>query len=117
MKKDNFLYSNVNLILRIGSYSAFVLLVSGFILVLIASRDSAGGSGEMPLSFRELMSSLSGLKPQGVVNLGLLALMFTPMLRVIMALFSFWRLQDYRYGLISLGVFLILFTGLMVAVF
>jgi len=117
MKKENLLYSNVNLILRIGSYSAFVLLVLGLILLWITSQGLAQISGQLPLSFRELMLSLSRLKPQGVINIGLLILMFTPMLRVLIALFSFLRLRDLRYALISLGVFLILFSGLVVAVF
>lgn len=117
MKKENSLYSNVNLILRVGSYSAFVLLVLGLVLVLIAPGELDQGSSQLPLSFGELVLSLSRLKPWAVVNFGLLALMFTPMLRVAVALFSFLRLKDIRYALISLGVFLILFSGLLVAVF
>jgi len=116
MKKENSLYSNVSLILRIGSYSAFALLILGIILFLITSQDSAQSSRQLPLPVRELMLSLSKVQPQGFINLGLLVLMFTPMLTVLAALLSFFRLKDLKYVTISLGVFLILLSGLMIAI-
>ncbi len=117
MKKENLLYSNVNLFLKIGSYSAFILVILGVILFLIASDGSALTSKELPLSMKELLLNLSRVQPQGFINLGLLALMFTPMLTVLAALLSFFRLKDLKYVAISSGVFLILFSGLMIAIF
>jgi len=117
MKKENLLYSNVTLILRIGSYSAFILLILGMVLFLITSQDLALSSRQLPLPVKELLLSLSRVHPQGVINLGLLVLMFTPMLTVLVALLSFLKLKNLRYTLISLGVFLILFAGLMIAFF
>ncbi|MGB2696258.1 MAG: DUF1634 domain-containing protein [Candidatus Zixiibacteriota bacterium] len=117
MKKENSLYSNVNLILKIGAYSAFIILILGLALFLFTSPGPARDAKLLPMSVGELLSSLSGFQPQGVINIGLLVLMFTPMLRVIIALFSFLKLKDFKYSLISLGVFLILFSGLMVAIF
>jgi uncharacterized membrane protein len=117
MKKENLLYSTVNLILKIGSYSAFTLVILGVILFLIASDGLALTSKELPLSMKELLLNLSRVQPQGFINLGLLTLMFTPMLTILAALISFSRLKDLKYVAISSGVFLILFSGLMIAIF
>ena len=94
MKKENSLYSNVNLILRIGAYSAFIILILGMVLFLFTTPDPAEGSRLLPLSIDELMSSISRFQPQGLINIGLLVLMFTPMLRVVIALISFLKLKD-----------------------
>ena len=117
MKKDNSLYSNVNLTLRIGAYSAFVILILGLVLFLFISPEPAQDARLLPMSPGEFLSSLFKFQPLGVINFGLLVLMFTPMLRVIIALFSFLKLKDSKYSLISLGVFLILAFGLLVAIF
>jgi uncharacterized membrane protein len=117
MKKENFLYSNVNLILRIGAYSAFIILILGMVLFLFTAPDTIEDRMLLPLSVNELLSSISGFQPRGLINIGLLVLMFTPLLRVITALISFLRLKDSKYSLISLGVFLILLSGLIVAIF
>ena len=117
MKKENFLYSNVNLILRIGACSAFIILILGMVLFLFTAPDTIENRRLLPLSIDELLYSISRFLPQGLINIGLLVLMFTPLLRVIIALISFLRLKDLKYSLISLGVFLILISGLMVAIF
>jgi uncharacterized membrane protein len=117
MKKDNSLYSSVNLTLRIGAYSAFIILISGLVLFLFTSLGTTPNAGLLPTSFGKFLSSLFKFQPLGVINLGLLVLMFTPLLRVIIALISFLKLKDSKYSLISLGVFLILTFGLLVAIF
>lgn len=117
MKKENSLYSNVNLILKIGAYSAFIILILGMVLFLFTSLDMTQDVRLLPLSIGEFWYSLSRFQPQGVINLGLMLLMFTPMMRVIIALISFLGLKDLKYSLISLGVLVILTLGLMVAVF
>jgi len=117
MNKDNSLYSNVNLTLRIGAYSAFIILILGLVLFLFTAPGPIQDAGLLPMSVGEFLSSLFKFEPLGVINFGLLVLMFTPLLRVIIALFSFLRLKDKKYSLISLGVFLILTFGLLVAIF
>lgn len=42
---------------------------------------------------------------------GVLLMLATPVVRVIVACFLFFRAKDYRYGYISLGVLLILLLG------
>ncbi|HEV2395628.1 MAG TPA: DUF1634 domain-containing protein [Candidatus Sulfotelmatobacter sp.] len=42
---------------------------------------------------------------------GVLLMLATPVVRVIVACFLFFREKDYRYGYISLGVLLILLLG------
>ena len=51
--------------------------------------------------------------PVEIERAGVLLMLATPVVRVIVACFLFFREKDYRYGYISLGVFLILMLGVV----
>jgi len=52
-----------------------------------------------------------GLVPLEIERAGVLLMLATPVVRVIVACFLFFREKDYRYGYISLGVLVILMLG------
>jgi glucose-6-phosphate-specific signal transduction histidine kinase len=66
--------------LKAGAYTAFVLVLAGIILQNWVAAGSA------------------------VADAGLLVLLATPVLRILVAAFQFWRERDSRYVLVSLGV-------------
>jgi uncharacterized membrane protein len=49
--------------------------------------------------------------PLEIERVGVLLMLATPVVRVIVACFLFFREKDWRYGWISLGVLLILILG------
>lgn len=79
----------VALVLRVGAFGCFFIMVAGLI-------DSLFVGGHIPLD---------------IERVGVLLMIATPVVRVIVACFLFFREKDYRYGWISLGVFLILMLG------
>lgn len=79
----------VALILRTGAFACFFIMLIGLMVGLF------------------VRSSL----PTGIERVGVLLMLATPVVRVIVACYLFFREKDRRYGLISLGVLLILMLG------
>ncbi len=79
----------VAMVLRVGAFSCFFLMLAGLLCGLFVP-------GRIPL---------------GIERAGVLLMLATPVVRVIVACFLFFREKDYRYGWISLGVLVILMLG------
>jgi len=79
----------VALVLRSGAFACFFIMLAGLI-------DGWFVTGHMPLD---------------IERVGVVLMLATPVVRVIVACFLFFREKDYRYGSISLGVLLILLLG------
>jgi uncharacterized membrane protein len=79
----------VGLVLRIGAYGCFLIMLAGLIDGLF----------------------VSGHLPQDIERLGVLLMLITPVVRVVVACVLFFRGKDWKYGWISLGVLLILMLG------
>jgi len=79
----------VALVLRTGAFACFFVMLAGLLASLFVK-------GRIPLDI-ELA--------------GVLLMLATPVVRVAVACFLFFREKDYKYGYISLGVLLILLLG------
>jgi uncharacterized membrane protein len=79
----------VALVLRTGAFACFLIMLGG----LIASLFTKGSI------------------PVEIERAGVLLMLATPVVRVIVACFLFFRERDYWYGYISLGVLAILMLG------
>ena len=79
----------VALVLRIGAFGCFFIMLAGLIAGLFVS-------GRIPLD---------------IERAGVLLMLATPVARVIVACFLFFREKDRKYGWISLGVLVILLLG------
>jgi uncharacterized membrane protein len=79
----------VALVLRVGAFSCFFIMLAGLIVGLF----------------------IPGRIPLAIERVGVLLMLATPVVRVVVACVLFFREKDYRYGWISLGVFVILMLG------
>lgn len=79
----------VALVLRVGAFSCFLVMLAGLIVGWF----------------------VSGRIPIGIERAGVLLMLATPVVRVIVACFLFFREKDMKYGWISLGVLVILMLG------
>ncbi len=79
----------VAMVLRIGAFSCFFVMLAGLI-------DGLFVTGRIPLE---------------IERVGVLLMLATPVVRVVVACFLFFREKDWKYGWISLGVLLILMLG------
>lgn len=79
----------VALVLRTGAFSCFFVMLTGLIVGLF----------------------IPGRIPLGIERAGVLLMLATPVVRVVVACFLFFREKDFKYGWISLGVLVILLLG------
>jgi uncharacterized membrane protein len=79
----------VALVLRVGAFSCFFIMLTGLIVGLF----------------------LPGRIPLGIERAGVVLMLATPVVRVVVACFLFFREKDWKYGWISLGVLIILTLG------
>jgi uncharacterized membrane protein len=79
----------VAMVLRIGAFSCFFIMLAGMIDGLF----------------------VTGAIPADIERAGVLLMLATPVVRVMVACFLFFREKDYRYGWISLGLLTILLLG------
>lgn len=79
----------VAMVLRSGAFGCFFIMLAGLI---------AG-------------AFLKGHIPLDLERAGVLLMLATPVVRVIVACFLFFREKDWKYGWISLGVLVILMLG------
>jgi uncharacterized membrane protein len=76
----------VALVLRVGAFGCFFIMLSGLMIGLFAP-------GRIPL---------------GIERAGVLLMLATPVVRVLVAGILFLREKDWKYGAISFGVLAIL---------
>ncbi len=79
----------VAMVLRIGAFGCFLIMLAGLI-------DGLFMTGRIPVD---------------IERAGVLLMLATPVVRVAVACFLFFREKDKKYGWISLGVLLILMLG------
>ena len=77
------------MVLRIGAFGCFFIMLAGLIAGLF----------------------MSGRIPLGIERAGVLLMLATPVVRVMVACFLFFREKDFKYGWVSLGVLVILMLG------
>ena len=76
----------VALVLRIGAFGCFFIMLAGLLAGLFMG-------GHIPLD---------------IERAGVLLMLATPVVRVLVACVLFFRERDFKYGLVSLGVLVIL---------
>jgi uncharacterized membrane protein len=103
----------VSQVLSVGSYLAAFLTLVGLILFLFTGQIPGIEGESRPLSFSLFFSGLKEKSPLTFLNLGILVMMLTPLLRVITAGFSFFLEKDYKYVWIASGVFIILLISII----
>lgn len=79
----------VALVLRTGAFVCFFVMVTGLLVGLFVP-------GKIPLA---------------IERAGVLLMLATPVVRVMVACYLFFKEKDMRYGWISLGVLVILMLG------
>ncbi len=107
--------------LRYGVWISFVLSAMGLILLLVFRPESRFVPEALPsepekFSFTAMLQGLRHFKPAAVVMLGSLVLLLTPLLRVIFALFGYWRSGNKLYTWITLAVLVIIWVSVLIGV-
>jgi uncharacterized membrane protein len=107
-QKENVSLSWISHILFVGSVCAAVVLALGLLVMWIKGEPFQPVLHVVRPSLSVLFSSLVKGEAAAILNLGILAMMLTPFLRVVVAVISFLWEKDYRYAAVAAGVGVIL---------
>jgi uncharacterized membrane protein len=95
------------------TYIAVALLTIGVVLLLAAGISPLAGGP--PLDIRLLVADLVALEPAAFLWLGILAVIATPLSRVIAAAFGFARIGDRWMVGVALGILAVIALGIATA--
>jgi uncharacterized membrane protein len=106
-------------LLRVGVMLAAVVVFAGGVLYLIRHGSSVPDyrvfHGE-PTDLRGIsgiVSDVVALRSRGIIQLGLLLLVATPVARVAFSTFAFARQRDHTYVIVTLSVLAVLLYSLV----
>jgi uncharacterized membrane protein len=117
----------ISLVLRIGVIVSVLVILAGLVMMFLhdpryAALDGGisfhalvGGHAEFPHSLTQLSRALAAGEGRGVVVLGVLLLILTPVLRVAVSVLSFVYEKDPPMVLVTLFVLLVLIASFFLA--
>lgn len=102
-------------LLTLGTYLSVALLAAGVILMLAAGTSPL--RADYP-AFRPtgILDDVRALRPEGLLWLGLVAVVLTPASRVLAALIGFVREGDRRMATIAVGILAVIATSVLSAI-
>ena len=101
-------------LLIVVTYIAVALLTVGVVLLLAAGMSPLAGGP--PLDIARIAAGLAALAPAAFLWLGILAVIATPLSRVIAAAIGFARLGDRLMVGVSLGILAVIAIGIASAI-
>ena len=109
----------ISVLLRVGVTLAAAIVIIGGILYLIHNGHGIPEDhifrGE-PADLRQVpgvLHDVLALRGRGIIQLGILLLILTPVARVAFSVFAFWQQRDQLYIIVTLIVLAILVHGLL----
>ncbi|CAJ1189420.1 DUF1634 domain-containing protein [Fructilactobacillus sanfranciscensis] len=102
-------------ILRWGVLISAAIMIAGLLLFIL--KGGLGyPKGYYAKSFHQIWEGLIQLKPYSVMMLGIFALILTPVLRVVVSIYSFYKEKDFTYVYITTFVLLILIFSFLLGI-
>lgn len=95
-------------ILQIGVVIAAVIMAIGLILFLVNGGNSGYAANAHPTTIHAILVGTAQLKPYAIMMVGMFCLILTPVLRVIVSIYAFYKEKDRLYVIITTLVLLIL---------
>jgi uncharacterized membrane protein len=109
----------ISVLLRVGvTLAAAIVVVGGIFYLIHNGHDMPQGHvfrGE-PADLRQVpgvLHDVLALRGRGIIQLGILLLILTPVARVAFSVFAFWQQRDRLYIIVTLVVLGILVHGLL----
>lgn len=100
-------------IMRIGVLIAAIFMLLGIAILLITS-NSGYSNNSFPTSIIAIIKGIASMKAYAFMMAGTFFLILTPVLRVIVSIYAFWKEKDMTYVYITSTVLLILFISFLI---
>lgn len=102
-------------ILRIGVIISASIMIVGIVLLILTGKSGYPGD-TYPTDFSQIGQGLIQFKPFAIMMLGIFCLILTPVLRVVVSIYSFYKEHDRMYVIITTAVLIILAVCLIVGI-
>lgn len=112
--ETQFINKIVSYILAGGMYTTISFYLVGLILVFVKGTPIPKISDQYFHSFGDFFQSLFTLHSRAFLYLGTIALILTPVSRVLISIFAFWRERDFKYVGVTTVVFLVIVVSVIV---
>lgn len=100
-------------ILRIGVIISATIMIIGLAIFLITGHSGYPGNSH-PTNFLTIFKGIMQLKSYAIMMLGIFCLILTPVLRVIVSIYSFYKENDWLYVWITLFVLVVLIISFII---
>ncbi|QBP17809.1 DUF1634 domain-containing protein [Acetilactobacillus jinshanensis] len=94
-------------LLRAGVIISAVIMIIGFALLIITG-GTGYPAGYHPHDFKQIFAGVIAFKPYAIMMLGIFCLILTPVLRVLVSIYSFYKEHDMLYVYITTFVMFVL---------
>jgi len=102
-------------ILQIGVIVSAIVMLIGLVLFLVTGQSGYPGT-TIPLNMKDILVGTVQFKPYAVMMLGIYCLILTPVLRVVVSIYAFYKENDRLYVIITTAVLIILLFALVIGV-
>lgn len=97
-------------ILRIGVVTSAIVIVIGIMLYFL---NGSGYIGNFPTRFSTILNGIVAGKSYAIIMLGIFLLILTPVLRVVVSIYAFYKEKDTMYVVITTIVLVILIIAML----
>ncbi|KRK97083.1 hypothetical protein FD04_GL001943 [Secundilactobacillus odoratitofui DSM 19909 = JCM 15043] len=101
-------------ILQIGVVIAAIVMLIGLILLLVNGGDGGYAVGHQPTTISTILSGTAHMKPYAIMMVGMFCLILTPVLRVVVSIYAFYKEHDHLYVWITTAVLIILCVSFII---
>ena len=109
-----FINNVVSFVLAAGMYSTVGFYLVGLVLLFLKGDSIPEISKQYFHSFGSFTSEILSLQPRPFLFIGTVSLILTPVGRVVVSIFAFWKEKDKKFVLVTILVFLIIFASVLV---
>lgn len=102
-------------ILQVGVIVSAIIMTIGLVLFLVTGTSGYPGT-TIPLRMGAILLGTLQFKPYAIMMLGTYCLILTPVLRVIVSIYAFYKERDHLYVWITTTVLIILLFALVIGV-
>lgn len=102
-------------ILQVGVIFSAIVMLIGLVLFLVSGQSGYSGS-YVPRRMGLILQGTWQLKPYAIMMLGVYCLILTPVLRVVVSIYAFYKERDRLYVAITTLVLAILLVALAIGV-
>jgi len=107
--------SVIGRILQVGVIFSAIVMAIGLGLFLITGKSGYPGT-MVPRQMGLILQGTWQLKPYAIMMLGVYCLILTPVLRVVVSIYAFYKERDHLYVAITILVLFILMGALFIGV-